>query len=83
MMVEAKGLGYAKLLTYNWGKESLAEQWLDQSGRQLAAAGSRRLRWYFAEPEAAEFARKLFNNAEGGGRERIEIVVLPFPRSDR
>jgi hypothetical protein len=82
MMVEAKGPGYAKLLTYGWGEDSLSEEWLDQSDRQLAAAGSRRVRWYFAEPEAAEFARVLFRTAEGG-RERIEIVVLPFPRSDR
>jgi hypothetical protein len=82
MMVEAKGPGYAKLLTYGWGEDSLTEEWLDQSDRQPAAAGSRRVRWYFAEPEAAEFARVLFRTAEGG-RERIEIVVLPFPRSDR
>jgi hypothetical protein len=84
MMVEAKGPGYAKLLTFTWGKESLAEQWLDQSARQLAAAGSRRVRWYFAEPGAAEFARELFSNDRSGrGRGRIEIVVLPYPRSDQ
>jgi hypothetical protein len=80
MMVEAKGPGYAKLLRYEWGKDSLAEQWLDQSARQLAAAGSRRVRWYFAEPEAAEFARDLFSRP-GGGRDRIEIVVLHYPGS--
>src|SRR5512144_3057811 len=45
-------------------------------------AGSRRVRWYFAEPEAAEFARKLFGNPEGG-RGRIEIVVLRYPGSDQ
>jgi hypothetical protein len=39
------------------------------------------LRWYFAEPEAAEFAQKLF--AEAGGRERIEIIVLPYPGSNK
>jgi hypothetical protein len=82
MMVEAKGPGCAKLLTYQWGKDSLAEQWLDQSARQLDAAGSRQLRWYFAEPEAAEFARKLFEEAKDG-RGRIEIVVLPYPGSDQ
>jgi hypothetical protein len=64
------------------GVKTRFEEWLDQSDPQLAAAGSRRVRWYFAEPEAAEFARVLFRTAEGG-RERIEIVVLPFPRSDR
>jgi hypothetical protein len=78
MMVEAKGPGYAKLLTYKWGKDSLTKEWLDQSARQLAAAGSRRVRWYFAEPAAAEFARKLFANDQLG-RARIEIVVLPYP----
>jgi hypothetical protein len=81
MMVEAKGPGYANLLTYKWGRDSLAEDWLEQSDRQLAALGSRRLRWYFAEPEAAEFAQKLF--AEAGGRERIEIIVLPYPGSNK
>jgi hypothetical protein len=63
------------------GRDSLAEDWLEQSDRQLAALGSRRLRWYFAEPEAAEFAQKLF--AEAGGRERIEIIVLPYPGSNK
>jgi hypothetical protein len=82
MMIEAKGPVYAKLLTYEWGKKSLTEQWLDQSGRQLAALGSRQLRWYFAEPEAAEFARELFERANQG-RERIEIVVLPYRGSDQ
>ena len=82
MMVEAKGPVYAKLLTYGWGQKSLTEQWLDQSGRQIAALGSHRLRWYFAEPEAAEFARKLFRDAKDD-RKRIEIVVLPFPGSDQ
>jgi hypothetical protein len=82
MMVEAKGPGYAKLLTYDWGKESLRKQWLDQSARQLAALGSRRLRWYFAEPEAAEFTRELFRD-DRSGRARIEIVVLPYPGSDQ
>jgi hypothetical protein len=61
---------------------SLSKQWLEQSERQLAALGSRQLRWYFAEPEAADFARKLFAEA-GGGRERIEIVVLPYPGSNK
>jgi hypothetical protein len=81
MMVEAKGPGYANLLTYEWGRNSLAKEWLEQSDRQLAALGSRRLRWYFAEPEAAEFARRLF--ADAGGRERIEIVVLPYPGGNK
>jgi hypothetical protein len=79
-MIEAKGPTYAKLLTYDWGKWSLTNDWLEQSGAQIAAAEKRPVRWYFAEPEAAEFAREIFNKAEGG-RERIEIVVLPWSGS--
>jgi hypothetical protein len=77
MLVEIKGPGYAKLLTYGWGKKSLGKKFLDQSGRQVAARGWRHLRWYFAEPEVAEFPRKLFEKA-GGGRETIEINDLPW-----
>jgi len=77
MLAEIKGPGYAKLLKYAWGRKSLTKQFLDQSGRQVAARGWRDLRWYFAEPEVAEFARKLFKNA-GGGREAIEIKDQPW-----
>jgi len=55
-----------------------------QDGRivaaQLAAAGGRPIRWYFAEPETEAFAKELFENA-GGGRDRIETQVLPWPGS--
>jgi hypothetical protein len=53
----------------------LGDDWLEQSGRQIAAAGGRPIRWYFAEPEAAAFAREIFT---GGGRENIEIIDLPW-----
>jgi hypothetical protein len=82
MMVEAKGLGYMQLLTYDWGEQSLTTQWLGQSGRQLAALGTRRLRWYFAEPEAEAFARRIFDEAKQG-RERIETEVLPWTGSEQ
>lgn len=77
MLAEIKGPGYAKLLKYAWGRKSLTKKFLDQSGRQVAARGQRQLRWYFAEPEVAEFARKLFEKA-GGGRETIDIEVQPW-----
>lgn len=78
VMVEAKGPVYAKLLTYDWGRESISGDWLAQSARQLAAAGARPVRWYFAEPRATEFARKLFRDADAG-RELIDLVDLPWP----
>jgi hypothetical protein len=77
MMVEAKGPSYAKLLTYDWGQDSIPAQWLSQSASQLAAAGTRTVRWYFAEPDAAAFAGELFRTSDAG-RERIEIKVLPW-----
>lgn len=78
MMVEAKGPGYANLLSYGWGRNSIAGEWLTQSASQLAAAGTRPVRWYFAEPEAAAFAEELFRTS---GRERIEIKLLPWSES--
>jgi len=74
---EIKGPGYANLLKYYWGQESIAEQFLDQSERQLAASGGRHLVWFFAEQEAADFARRLFDNARQG-RERITVVYVPW-----
>ncbi|HUB26372.1 MAG TPA: hypothetical protein VL992_13160, partial [Tepidisphaeraceae bacterium] len=70
--------GYARLLTFENIRDSVAKEFLDQSARQLAALGNRQLRWYFAEPAAAAFARQLFATS-GGGRDRIEIVELPWP----
>jgi hypothetical protein len=58
----------------------LTKEWLAQSGRQIAAAAGRPIRWYFAEPEAAAYAREIFKAAKGG-RENIEIEVRPWPGS--
>jgi hypothetical protein len=82
MMVEAKGPGYAGILSFDQGKDNLTKEWLAQSGRQIAAAGGRPIRWYFAEPEAAAFARKIFAGAKGGS-ENIKIELLPWPGSKR
>jgi hypothetical protein len=77
MMAEIKG-EYAGVLAFEQGRESITKEWLDQSGRQVAARGWRRLRWYFAEPATAAFAKKIFDRA-GEGRETIEIKDLPWP----
>jgi hypothetical protein len=79
MMVEAKGPEYAWLLTIPKARKNITDNWLNQSAAQIAAAGTRRIRWYFAEPEAAEYARELFRYS-GQGRERIEIEVLPWSK---
>jgi hypothetical protein len=79
MMVEAKG-GYSGVLEFQQGRDSVSADWLHQSAAQLAAAGGRPIRWYFAEPETKAFAEKLFRSA-GGGRDRIETKVLTWPGS--
>jgi hypothetical protein len=79
MMVEAKG-NYAGVLSFEPSRSENSAEWLEQSAAQLAAAGGRPIRWYFAEPETKTFAEKLFRSA-GGGRDRIETQVLPWPGS--
>jgi hypothetical protein len=81
MMVEAKGPGYANLLTFDQGKKSVADDFTDQAKRQIEAAGDRPITWYFAEPEAAAFARELFSKGKFG--ERINVEFLPWPEEDR
>ncbi len=77
MMVDAKG-DYANLLEYQENK--IRDGWLKQSADQIAAAGGRHIRWYFAEAESAAYAKELFRT-EDKGRENIEIVWLPWPGS--
>src|SRR5262249_40374862 len=69
MVAEIKGK-YAGVLAFQQGEDRITEEWLDQSGRQVAARGWRRHRWYFAEPETAAFAADLFKTADEG-REMI------------
>jgi hypothetical protein len=45
----------------------------------MAASGGRQIIWIFAEREAAEFARKLFDDA-GEGREHIIVVYVKWTR---
>ncbi|MCO6667393.1 hypothetical protein KJZ12_08720 [Cutibacterium avidum] len=70
-LLDAKGLGYAKLLPAEW---STARGPLrDAADRQLAAAGSTPIHWIFAEEEAAREARKIIP-------EEIKISHVPFLR---
>ena len=73
-MIEAKG-NYAGFIAKPFGERKLTDEWLDQAGKQLRAAGNRRVEWYFHDPEAAAFAKNLFAQRY----EMIGIHVLPYP----
>lgn len=79
MMVDAKGPEYARLISFPPVRDSIRDEFLERSLNQVQAAGDRPIRWYFAEAAAAEFARDLFK-ANNNGREKIEIVVLPWSK---
>lgn len=77
MLVEIKDQ-YAGLLKFPKGLDSVEEDFLGQSARQVAAAGGRPIRWYFSEAGTAEFARDLFKTTDEG-RETIDIEWRPWP----
>ncbi len=75
-MIEAKGPGYAGMLK----SDKLAENiwlgdWLPEAKRQTAAAGSRDIEWFFAEPEAAKKASEWFGDDERF--QKIKIFYVP------
>ena len=70
-LLDAKGLGYEKLLTAEW---STARGPLrDAADRQLEAAGSTPIHWIFAEEGAAREAREIIPA-------KIKISHVPFLR---
>jgi hypothetical protein len=79
MMVDAKGPGYVKLLSFPPTMGSVIQEWVAEGGRQIAASGDRPVRWYFAEEAAADFARELFIKYDNG-LERIEVIFEPWTR---
>ena len=81
-LFEFKAEQYARLLTFLQSRESIEEEFLDQSYRQIAASGGRPLVWIFAELEAALFTRKLFDAAKEG-REGITVVYVPWTGRER
>lgn len=78
-MFEIKGETNAKLLIESFSKLNRKKQILDQSARQLAASGGRPIVWVFAEKEAAQIVRDLFDEA-GDGRETITVIYIPWTR---
>jgi hypothetical protein len=75
-MIEAKGPGYTGPMKSDFLADKIRdEEWLPQAGRQVAAAGSREIEWYFAEPEAAANAGKWFGR--NANFKKIKIFVVP------
>jgi hypothetical protein len=74
-MIEAKGPGFAHQLKYAYGDFSLVPGWVTQARSQVDAAGSRDIAWFFAEPEAAERAKKAFGNDDQ--LRKIEVFYVP------
>ncbi len=83
-MIEAKGTGYAKMLSQpdDYPGIGVIRDWLNQSERQIQASQGRAVIWFFAEPAAADAARQQFSR-EGSGRENIQIIVLPWRPSSK
>jgi hypothetical protein len=80
MLADAKGPGYAGLLAYDITMTSVIQEWWDESERQIVASDGRPVRWYFAELAAALEARRLFDSDTTDGRQRIDVVFLPWSR---
>ena len=75
-MIEAKGPGYAGLMKSDFLANKIRdEEWLPQAERQVSAAGSRDVEWFFAEPEAAAKAEEWFGDDERF--QKIKIVIVP------
>jgi hypothetical protein len=74
-MIEAKGPGYAQQMNYPYFDKSIVPGWEDQARTQVAAAGGRDVAWFFAEPEAADRARKLFENDDE--LHKIKVFYVP------
>jgi hypothetical protein len=82
-MIEFKGPGYAEKLADkgDWFRTSQEVDLPKQALSQLQAAHGRQVIWYFAEPEALNFARNVFNEKEnknkGLDKIRLEFGLWP------
>jgi hypothetical protein len=47
--------------------------------KQIEAAGTRPLRWYFSQKEVADYAKGIFKDADL----RIETIFQPWPGSKK
>jgi len=61
-MIEVKGPGFASQMRYDHFELGIVPDWEKQASAQVAASRSRGVNWFFAEPDAAERAKELFEN---------------------
>ncbi len=61
ILIEIKGLGYAKLLQNPICRESVSQKLLEKAESQVAASGGQPIIWIFAEPEAAQYVEKAYS----------------------
>jgi hypothetical protein len=59
----------------------IIQRFWNQAADQVQAAGSRPIRWYFSEKQAADYVRELFRGDPVRGY--IDIVYVPMPESAR
>jgi hypothetical protein len=78
-MIEIKGPGYADMVAEPWGQRVFGFKWFGQAWAQVGSAGARQVRWYFAEPGAADFARLVFMPFG----KKIDVEVLPWVKVSR
>jgi hypothetical protein len=78
MLIEAKGTGYAEPIGRKdpFMRDIFRDQWIGQAERQVAASQGRPIEWHFAEPAAAEYARKLF--AGKTNLRNIRVIDTPW-----
>jgi hypothetical protein len=62
---------HSGLLKFPEGLQSVFYEFLDESKRQVDAAGDRAVRWYFSEKETVQFAAKVFHCSDEG-REKLK-----------
>jgi hypothetical protein len=78
IMVDAKGPGYADLLSSSFQQRQdvgATAKLVDQALRQTQAARARPIIWFFAEESAADYVRELF--ARDVRLSQIEVVFYP------
>ncbi len=80
-LYDAKSTGYAKMLAENnpYLTGGLAKKFVKQATDQIVASEGREIVWCFAEKEAADFVRELFDDEElnkSVNLRRIRIVYL-------
>jgi len=78
VMVEAKGPGYADLLSKSFQQREdvgASAKLLKQATSQVEAAGTRPIIWFFAEENAADYVRELFK--DDVRLRQIEVIAYP------